>query len=403
MMRRWVYLTILVSLLGLTLFWAVDVPFKASSIYGIAEPYLFNMSRWETQHLLSKTKDKLKDLVYSYDKDDIELVKKYFDLAGQVGYLDFQLEQEKANDGEASQLKQIQAELSPKQKQLNGWKSKVEAIIEKQVTQVLRDEGLARGRLLLPPVAFDLDNLPNVLIVSPREKIYIVKQVTLDPNLSLAKIEYIENRIEQELGLSAEIEGLGGLATYPSLIPQTDSLGDALSTVAHEWMHQYFFFQPLGHNYDASYEMTTINETAADIAGNEIGARLLALYGLTPPQSEPPANPPAFNFAKEMRRIRLTVDQYLAQGQVKEAEAFMEESRQYLADHGYYIRKLNQAYFAFHGSYADTPTSTNPIGAELQTLRANSSSLGSFIKQVAKISSYQEFKKLGTTDTVIPR
>lgn len=402
-MRCWVYRTVLVALLGLTLFWAVDAPFKASSIYGIAEPYLFNLGRWEAQHLLSKTKDKLKDLVDSDSKEDIALVKEYFDLAGQVGLLEFQMEQEKAKDGEASQLKQLQAELSPKQKQLNGWKSRVEAIIEKQVAQVLRDEGLARGRLLFPPVAFDLDNLPNVLIVSPREKIYLVEQVTLDPNLSVAQMEHIENRIEQELGLSAEIEGLGGLATYPSLIPQTDSLKDALSTVAHEWLHQYFFFQPLGHHYADNYEMTTINETAADIAGNEIGTHLLALYGLTPSQPEPPTSPPAFDFAKEMRRIRLTVEQYLAEGKVEEAEAFMEESRQYLADNGYHIRKLNQAYFAFHGSYADTPTSTNPIGAELKTLRATSPSLGAFIKKVAKVSSYQDLKRLSTPANVIPR
>jgi hypothetical protein len=395
MMQRWVYRTILVALLGLTLFWAVDAPFSASSIDGIAEPYLFNISRWETQHLISKTKDKLKDLVDSYDKDDIELVKKYFDLAGQVGWLEFQLEQEKAKDGDASQLKQLQAELAPQQKQLNGWKSRVEATIEEQVAQVLRDEGLERGRLLFPPVTFDLDNLPNLLIVSLREKIDLVEKVTLDPDLSLADMEYIENRIEQELGLSAVVEGLGGLATYPSLVPRITSLEDALSTVAHEWLHQYFFFQPLGHNYDDSYEMTTINETAADIAGKEIGARLLALYGIEKaPQPEAETSPPAFDFAKEMRQTRLTVDQYLVQGQIETAEAYMEERRQYLAEHGYYIRKLNQAYFAFHGSYADTPASTSPIGAELKALMAASPSLGKFIKQVSKVSSYQGLKKL---------
>ena len=402
-MRHWVYRTILITLLGLTLFWALDAPFKASSIDGIAEPYLFHMSHWETSHLLSKSKDKLKDLVDPND-GGIELVKKYFDLAGQVGWLEYQLEQEKAKGGDANKLKQLENELAPKQKQLNEWKSQVEAVIEKQVGHVLRDEGLARGRILFPPVVFDLDNLPNVLIVSPRDKIEEIQTVTLDPNLSLANMEYIENRIEQELGLSAEIEGLGGLSTYPSLIPQTDSLKDALSTVPHEWMHQYLFFQPLGRHYASNYEMTTINETAADIVGNEIGARLLTLYDLTPqqPESSTNINPPAFDFAKEMRRIRLTVDQYLAQGQVNEAEAFMEKSRQYLADNGYYIRKLNQAYFAFHGSYADTPSSTNPIGTELQTLRADSPSLGAFIKTVAKISSYQDLKRLSTPDTVIP-
>ena len=396
MMRHWVYRTIFITLLGLTLFWALDAPFKASSIYGIAEPYLFNLSHWETKHLLYKTQDKLKDFVDSDNEDNVKLVKEYFNLAGQVGWLEFQLEQEKAKPSNTSQVEQLKSELVPKQKQLNKWQSQVEAVIEKQVEHVLRDEGLARGQLLFPPVAFDLDNLPKLLIVSPREKIDLIEKVTLDTDLSLADMEHIELRIEQELGLSAVVEGLGGLATYPSLVPRITSLQDALATVAHEWMHQYLFFQPLGHKYDYNYEMTTINETAADIVGNEIGARLLTLYDLTPqqPESSTNTNPPAFDFAKEMRRIRLTVDQYLAQGQVNEAEAFMEESRQYLADNGYYIRKLNQAYFAFHGSYADSPSSTNPIGTELQTLRADSPSLGAFIKKVAKISSYQDLKRL---------
>ena len=43
----------------------------------------------------------------------------------------------------------------------------------------------------------------------------------------------------------------------------------------------------------------------------------------------------------------------------------MEEKRQFLAANGYYIRKLNQAYFAFHGSYADTAGSIDPIGPKL--------------------------------------
>jgi len=55
-----------------------------------------------------------------------------------------------------------------------------------------------------------------------------------------------------------------------------------------------------------------------------------------------------------MRETRIRVDKLLAQGRIEEAEAYMEERRQEFVAHGYYIRKLNQAYFAFHGAYADT-------------------------------------------------
>jgi hypothetical protein len=57
----------------------------------------------------------------------------------------------------------------------------------------------------------------------------------------------------------------------------------------------------------------------------------------------------------------------------------MEQKRQYLDTRGYHIRKLNQAYFAFHGTYADRPTSISPIGRELKKLRNQSASLKDFL------------------------
>ena len=72
----------------------------------------------------------------------------------------------------------------------------------------------------------------------------------------------------------------------------------------------------------------------------------------------------------------------------------MEDRRLFLADHGHYIRKLNQAYFAFHGNYADSPASISPIHQQLTTLRDDSSSLGDFVRRVAQVSSYEEFLEL---------
>jgi len=68
----------------------------------------------------------------------------------------------------------------------------------------------------------------------------------------------------------------------------------------------------------------------------------------------------------------------------------MEEKRQYLASMGYYIRKLNQAYFAFHGTYGDSPASISPIGAELKQLREQSASLKAFLDTAAAMTSRQD-------------
>jgi len=70
----------------------------------------------------------------------------------------------------------------------------------------------------------------------------------------------------------------------------------------------------------------------------------------------------------------------------------MEQKRQYLASIGYYIRKLNQAYFAFHGTYADEPAFISPIGLELEELRDKSTSLEGFLNTVASMTSRQDLQ-----------
>ncbi|OGO24020.1 MAG: hypothetical protein A2144_05680 [Chloroflexi bacterium RBG_16_50_9] len=57
---------------------------------------------------------------------------------------------------------------------------------------------------------------------------------------------------------------------------------------------------------------------------------------------------------------------------------------------GYRIRKLNQAYFAFHGTYADSPASISPIGVELRKLRSQSASLKDFMDTVSGMTSRED-------------
>jgi predicted nucleic acid-binding Zn-ribbon protein len=93
-----------------------------------------------------------------------------------------------------------------------------------------------------------------------------------------------------------------------------------------------------------------------------------------------------------MREIRRAVDNYLARGEITQAEEFMEQKRQYLVSMGYQIRKLNQAYFAFYGTYADSPTSISPIGVELKKLREQSASLKDFLDTVATMTSREDLR-----------
>ncbi|MDP3062618.1 MAG: hypothetical protein Q8O40_05335, partial [Chloroflexota bacterium] len=134
-----------------------------------------------------------------------------------------------------------------------------------------------------------------------------------------------------------------------------------------------------------------------DMAGRELGD--LAYEAITGqnPRSEPGAGPPAppgvFDFSREMRVTRVHTDALLAQGSIEEAEQYMEERRQLFVQNGYYIRKLNQAYFAFHGTYAESAASVSPIADELRQLRRESGSVGEFIRRAARFGSYEAFKE----------
>ncbi len=57
----------------------------------------------------------------------------------------------------------------------------------------------------------------------------------------------------------------------------------------------------------------------------------------------------------EARRLKAAGQPGEAQAKIVEAENYMEERRQFINSHGYGIRKLNQAFFAFYGAYADQP------------------------------------------------
>jgi hypothetical protein len=257
------------------------------------------------------------------------------------------------------------------------------------VSGQLRAGGVATlGGAVFPPVAFTVGSPPSVIIVSPRTEIRLVDAVLLDEAIHLAPAEALEAAV-QRLDVSALVEPTGGLSTYPTLIaPETD-VYRALQTVAHEWTHTVLFFSPLGQAYGRSVEARAINETTADLVGQEVAARAASSVGERP---RPASSAPDRTLNDTLRRIRMNVDTLLARGEVEDAEEYMEQERLGLLAQGYAFRRLNQAYFAFHGNYAEGPAASTEIPDTLREVRAESSSLGEFIGRVGRVTSVAELK-----------
>lgn len=99
-----------------------------------------------------------------------------------------------------------------------------------------------------------------------------------------------------------------------------------------------------------------------------------------------------------MNETRVTVDALLAEGKVEAAEAYMAQRQAFFFDHGYPIRKLNQAYFAFYGGYqvGGVPgvAGEDPIGPALRDLRAASPTLHDFTTLIRGITTREALLEL---------
>jgi hypothetical protein len=287
-----------------------------------------------------------------------------------------------------------------------------ETIFEQQISEVLTQNQLSFSGQPMPPVLFRFSPLPKALIVSPRHVIRQDANLSLTPDLTLETMLDIEQQIAEDLNVSTYVTDIGGVGTYPAMVLQSFNLEWLISTVAHEWAHNFLTLRPLGINYGTSAELRTMNETTADIVGYSIQYGLIALYypELLPNLSTPlieqpppaPAEEPTFDFAYEMYLTRTEVDRLLAIGSIEQAEEYMEMRRLFFWENGYRIRKLNQAYFAFHSAYVNAPSTgeegqtgaagQDPVGPAVWQLFENSPSLKSFLQQVAWLTSFEQLE-----------
>jgi hypothetical protein len=379
-----------------------------SRFNSMVEPWQFNFAGWEIKTLAGEFKDKL---FYTPSHSGLTpgTVLSYFSCIVLTKKLQGDIQSIQTGRS-VENLEDKQAELKQAEGQRDSLRGIVEATISEQIGKTLADNGiycpLVNGlKISFPPVNFKLEKPLYVLVVSPRDKIDRIKDVTLVQSISLEQKEALESQVDN-LDVSSLVIQIGGLgATVPTFVEDGADLKWTLETVAHEWVHQYLAFKPLGVRYvldllgiSSQPDVDTINETVANIIGKEIGDQVYVKYyaGSLPEEKPVVATPDPlrFDFNAAMRDIRRTVDAYLAQEQVQQAEEYMQTKQHVLASQGYYIRKLNQAYFAFYGSYADSPTSIDPIGVKLNSLRQESPSLKDFLDKASGLTSAADLDEL---------
>ncbi len=340
-----------------------------------------------------------------------ETVLEYAHLMGDIGRSRWKLQEEIAtpNGRDEKAIAALRAHLREDYRRRSWLAPIAEQIIQEQISLVLAEQGVTLGGEPIPPVMYRTTDVPMALVVSPRNVIRQIANISLRPGLTLDQQIQLEDKVAHDLNLSTLVVPIGGVGVYPTMVMQTGDLPWLIDTVAHEWTHNYLAWHPLGMHYDSTPEMRVINETTANIVGKEVGRMVLKRFypELLPPPPPPPSKkkkaspntPPPFDFRAEMHKTRVHVDELLAEGKIEEAEAYMEQRRKFFWEHGYHIRKLNQAYFAFYGAYADVSggaagATEDPVGAAVRKLRAQSPSVGAFLKRIAHVSSFAELKAM---------
>ena len=371
-----------------------------------ASPYKFRLVQWEFANLPDKWWDLLAGALPWASRDDAdtnELLTKFTATASELRLAKSELERLSTKDA-ASQgpgREDAQLRIARLQRAFDALNPRAQAVLEAEINLVLEQQDLAsRWGTVFPPVDLVFTGAPLVLVVSPRDRIERQDSMLLDTRMNVAEMEELEDELLRKQDSSALVLRAGGVASYPSMVNASGGLYNVIVTAVHEWLHHYWFFRPLGWNYFTNAAMTTLNETAADLAGEELGAMVYKNITGQPgprdlhPEHEGPHNhPEAFNFFDEMRETRLEVDRLLEQRQVLEAEAYMEERRQLFVENGYLLRKLNQAYFAFHGAYGTSPSSVSPIQGQVEQVRAHTASVGEFVHVMSQFGDYAGFEE----------
>ena len=423
--RRWprrLMLAFLVMLLLVT--WLVPVGDKRSDTAAVqvSLDHTYGLVSWEFENFFDKWRHRVWTALPwtpTSEADRRRALDRYVVLVDELRIAkDLLSEVSSENGSDQGNVSNAQLAVDRLIAERDGFRDGVEEFLEQAVADAIRSAEVDLvGSFVWPPVDFRIDSPPKLLVTSPRDVIRRDEDVLIDPEISIDDIEKIENELAEVANISAVVLQTGGLASYPNVIPTAD-LERLLDVAAHEWLHAYLVFNPLGRAYFDGGDIRVMNETLADIFGQEIGLRVYSEITGEPyvapvrpetamrnTESKNPDGPDGsdsdeetgaddFDFNRFMAETRARTDELLEEGLMDEAESYMESRRIELLDHGHTIRKINQAYFAFHNTYAESPSSTSPIARYLWDLRDQVDTVGELVKLLRPLGTYKEFELL---------
>ncbi|MGE5461883.1 MAG: hypothetical protein ACM3PS_00915, partial [Syntrophothermus sp.] len=239
----------------------------------------FDYPNWVWNAFWTKLEQGAISAPFLFDRgSDKHIVYEYLRVTDQLMKSESSIEQVYANpdiqDKEATSetLRAQRDRLIAQQRQLAPF---AEATLQSQVGEALAELGLTTSGQTIPPLLFHTTPTPLALIVSPRDRIVQLTNISVLPTLTLDQQIQLEDKVSKALNVSTLVVPIGGVGVYPTMVMETTDLHWVLDTIAHEWTHNYLTLRPLGIRYSETPELRTMNETTASISGNEVGTYVL--------------------------------------------------------------------------------------------------------------------------------
>ncbi len=231
----------------------------------------FDYPNWVWNAFWTKLEQGAISAPFLFDRGtDKHIVYEYLRVTGQLMQAESAIEQVYANpdikDKEATSdaLRAQRDKLIAEQARLAPF---AEATLQSQVEEAFAELGLTTGGQTIPPLLYHTTPTPLALIISPRDRIEQITNISVLPTLTLDEQIKLEDDVAKSLDVSTLVVPIGGVGVYPTMVMETTDLRWVLDTIAHEWTHNYLTLRPLGVEYTATPELRTMNETTASISG----------------------------------------------------------------------------------------------------------------------------------------
>ena len=242
----------------------------------------FNYVTWMANAAMLKLRSASIGVPYTLNNSaQKQTVTEYFRVTRAILEKEYQLEQIYADaailDKESASAS-VREELALQQARQSELAPFAEAVLQDQVSQILAELGLTALGQPLPNVLYHSTALPMALIVSPRDRIEQTANISINMDITVDEQAALESRVDKGLNSSSLVVHIGGVGVYPTMVMRSTDMRWMLSTVAHEWIHNYLTLRPLGILYSNTPELRTMNETTASIAGNEIGELVIERF-----------------------------------------------------------------------------------------------------------------------------